>query len=179
MYLKSVFPALLHQFWSVWNDGTHMYKSLVFGDEFVAQGMHLKSRLWCWCVFAVGSTAAAQRQQLWRSKRVFFLTPQVMVNDLSRGTCPAAQVRCVVIDEAHKATGNHAFCQVQLHLLYWDVMRDPFWPLVFVLQVIRELCNQTQQFRVLALSATPGGDVKVRSGERCVSAMGAVRMRVW
>ncbi|XP_056333126.1 Fanconi anemia group M protein [Danio aesculapii] len=84
-----------------------------------------------------GSTAAPQRRSLWSSRRVFFLTPQVMVNDLCRNTCPAAQVRCVVIDEAHKATGNHAYCQV-----------------------IRELCKQTQQFRVLALSATPGGDVK-------------------
>ncbi|XP_051723833.1 Fanconi anemia group M protein-like isoform X3 [Ctenopharyngodon idella] len=84
-----------------------------------------------------GSTAAQQRRELWRSRRVFFLTPQVMVNDLSRNTCPAAQVKCVVIDEAHKATGNHAYCQV-----------------------VRELRNQTQHFRVLALSATPGGDVK-------------------
>ncbi len=31
MYLKIVFPPLLQQFWSVWNDCTHM--SLVFGDE--------------------------------------------------------------------------------------------------------------------------------------------------
>ncbi len=38
MYLKIVFPPVLQQFWSVWNDFTHMYKSLVFGDEFVAQG---------------------------------------------------------------------------------------------------------------------------------------------
>ncbi|XP_058471939.1 Fanconi anemia group M protein isoform X4 [Solea solea] len=84
-----------------------------------------------------GSTAAKQRQEIWRSKRVFFLTPQVMVNDLSRGTCPAQQVKCVVIDEAHKALGNHAYCQV-----------------------IGQLGSQTLQFRVLALSATPGGDAK-------------------
>ncbi|XP_069008492.1 Fanconi anemia group M protein [Embiotoca jacksoni] len=84
-----------------------------------------------------GSTAANQRQGVWRSKRVFFLTPQVMVNDLSRDTCPAQQVKCVVIDEAHKALGNHAYCQV-----------------------IRQLGSQTLQFRVLALSATPGGDTK-------------------
>nr|XP_043903521.1 Fanconi anemia group M protein isoform X1 [Solea senegalensis] len=84
-----------------------------------------------------GSTAAKQRQEIWRSKRVFFLTPQVMVNDLSRGTCPAQQVKCVVIDEAHKALGNHAYCQV-----------------------IRQLGSQTLQFRILALSATPGGDAK-------------------
>nr|XP_061798264.1 Fanconi anemia group M protein-like [Nerophis lumbriciformis] len=84
-----------------------------------------------------GSTAAHRRQEVWRSKRVFFLTPQVMMNDLSRNTCPALQVKCVVIDEAHKALGNHAYCQV-----------------------IRQLSSQTQQFRVLALSATPGGDTK-------------------
>ncbi|CAJ1073462.1 LOW QUALITY PROTEIN: Fanconi anemia group M protein [Xyrichtys novacula] len=84
-----------------------------------------------------GSTAAKQRQEVWRTKRVFFLTPQVMVNDLSRETCPAQQIKCVVIDEAHKALGNHAYCQV-----------------------IRQLSSQTLQFRVLALSATPGGDTK-------------------
>ncbi|XP_037096932.1 Fanconi anemia group M protein isoform X2 [Syngnathus acus] len=82
-----------------------------------------------------GTTAAQQRQEMWRSKRVFFLTPQVMMNDLSRDTCPARQVKCVVIDEAHKAQGNHAYCQV-----------------------IRQLSSQTLQFRVLALSATPGGN---------------------
>ncbi|XP_041828193.1 Fanconi anemia group M protein [Melanotaenia boesemani] len=84
-----------------------------------------------------GSTAAKHRQEVWRSKRVFFLTPQVMMNDLSRDTCPAKQIKCVVIDEAHKALGNHAYCQV-----------------------IRQLSSQTLQFRVLALSATPGGDTK-------------------
>ncbi|XP_017569294.1 Fanconi anemia group M protein isoform X2 [Pygocentrus nattereri] len=84
-----------------------------------------------------GSIPALQRRELWRSRRVFFLTPQVMMNDLSRNTCPGSQVKCVVIDEAHKALGNHAYCQV-----------------------VRELWNQTKQFRVLALSATPGGDIK-------------------
>ncbi|XP_018619636.2 Fanconi anemia group M protein isoform X2 [Scleropages formosus] len=84
-----------------------------------------------------GSTQARSRRDLWRSRRVFFLTPQVMVNDLSRQTCPADQVKCVVIDEAHKALGNHAYCQV-----------------------VKELAKQTRQFRVLALSATPGGDIK-------------------
>ncbi|XP_066529499.1 Fanconi anemia group M protein [Hoplias malabaricus] len=84
-----------------------------------------------------GSTPALQRCALWRSKRIFFLTPQVMINDLSRNTCPGHNVKCLVIDEAHKALGNHAYCQV-----------------------VRELWNQTKQFRVLALSATPGGDVK-------------------
>ncbi len=32
---------MLQQFWSVWNDCTHMYKSLVFGDELVIEGIEL------------------------------------------------------------------------------------------------------------------------------------------
>ena len=44
---------------------------------------------------------------------MFFLTPQVMQNDLARGSCLADEVVCVVFDEAHKALGNHAYCQVR------------------------------------------------------------------
>ncbi|KAJ8362414.1 hypothetical protein AAFF_G00375720, partial [Aldrovandia affinis] len=58
-----------------------------------------------------GSNPAQMRREQWKSRRVFFLTPQVMVNDLSHGACPASQVKCVVIDEAHKAQANHAYCQ--------------------------------------------------------------------
>ncbi|NWV35190.1 FANCM protein, partial [Grantiella picta] len=83
------------------------------------------------------SGKALGRRELWSTKRVFFLTPQIMVNDLSRGTCPAVEIKCLVIDEAHKALGNHAYCQV-----------------------VRELSKYTNQFRVLALSATPGSDTK-------------------
>ncbi|XP_009471037.1 PREDICTED: Fanconi anemia group M protein [Nipponia nippon] len=84
-----------------------------------------------------GGTQALSRKELWTTKRVFFLTPQIMVNDLSRGTCPAVEIKCLVIDEAHKALGNHAYCQV-----------------------VRELSKYTNQFRILALSATPGSDTK-------------------
>ncbi|NXF86369.1 FANCM protein, partial [Eubucco bourcierii] len=84
-----------------------------------------------------GGTQALNRRDLWTAKRVFFLTPQIMVNDLSRGTCPAVEIKCLVIDEAHKALGNHAYCQV-----------------------VRELSKYTNQFRILALSATPGSDTK-------------------
>uniref|UniRef100_A0A8C6NE96 ATP-dependent RNA helicase FANCM n=1 Tax=Melopsittacus undulatus TaxID=13146 RepID=A0A8C6NE96_MELUD len=84
-----------------------------------------------------GGTQALSRRDLWTAKRVFFLTPQIMVNDLSRGTCPAVEIKCLVIDEAHKALGNHAYCQV-----------------------VRELSKYTNQFRILALSATPGSDTK-------------------
>ncbi|XP_055274295.1 Fanconi anemia group M protein isoform X6 [Moschus berezovskii] len=84
-----------------------------------------------------GSTQAFTRKEIWGDKRVLFLTPQVMVNDLSRGACPAAEIKCLVIDEAHKALGNYAYCQV-----------------------VRELVKYTNHFRILALSATPGSDIK-------------------
>ncbi|XP_041514715.1 Fanconi anemia group M protein isoform X1 [Microtus oregoni] len=84
-----------------------------------------------------GSTQAVSRKEVWCSKRVLFLTPQVMLNDLTRGACPAAHVKCLVVDEAHKALGNYAYCQV-----------------------VRELVKYTTHFRILALSATPGSDIK-------------------
>ena len=85
-----------------------------------------------------GAKQPAERKRLWQSKRVFFLTPQVLTNDLTRCALPAGQVKCLVIDEAHKAQGNHAYCQV-----------------------VKELAKHSTNFRVLALSATPGGDIKV------------------
>eukprot|EP00041_Stephanoeca_diplocostata_P038274 m.1491374 g.1491374 ORF g.1491374 m.1491374 type:complete len:2191 (-) comp25193_c0_seq1:434-7006(-) len=84
-----------------------------------------------------GSTNAERRETLWVEKRVFFLTPQVLQNDLRRNICPARDIVCLVVDEAHKATGRHAY----------NVCA----------QLIRE---STPFFRVLALSATPGNNVK-------------------
>lgn len=43
-----------------------------------------------------------------------------MQNDLARGACPAEDVCCVVFDEAHKALGNHAYCQVSTGLIPGD-----------------------------------------------------------
>jgi len=64
-----------------------------------------------------------RREELWSAKRVFFLTPQVINNDLTRGVCPAVDVKCIVIDEAHKALGNHAYCQVSFHIVHVLVFR--------------------------------------------------------
>lgn len=84
-----------------------------------------------------GAMQPEQRKKFWRDKRVFYLTPQVMMNDLQRGACPALQVKCLVVDEAHKALGNHAYCQV-----------------------VKELSRSRSEFRIVALSATPGSDLK-------------------
>jgi Fanconi anemia group M protein len=83
-----------------------------------------------------GQIIPKKREDLWKEKRVFFLTPQVMTSDLGRGFCQADQVRCLVVDEAHKALGNHAY-----------------------VEVVKLLAERTKCFRILALSATPGNDM--------------------
>jgi Fanconi anemia group M protein len=83
-----------------------------------------------------GQVVPSKRAKIWKTKSVFFLTPQVMMSDLLNGSCPAEKVRCVVVDEAHKAVGEHAYAQV-----------------------ISTLSKTNPLFRVLALSATPGRDL--------------------
>lgn len=78
------------------------------------------------------------RKTQWETKRVFFATPQVIDNDIKSGICPGDKIRCLVIDEAHKARGNYAYCHI-----------------------ISSLANIGHTlFRVLALSATPGSKVE-------------------
>uniref|UniRef100_A0A0P4W5D2 Helicase ATP-binding domain-containing protein n=1 Tax=Scylla olivacea TaxID=85551 RepID=A0A0P4W5D2_SCYOL len=96
-----------------------------------------------------GTLNAEKRTEQWATKRVFFLTPQVVTNDLSRGSCPAKLIKCLVLDEAHRALGNHAYCQV-----------------------VRGLKEHGHDFRILALSATPGSDlmaVKQVLNNLCIS----------
>nr|CDS28024.1 fanconi anemia group M protein [Hymenolepis microstoma] len=83
-----------------------------------------------------GTTPPPQRAAMWNGQhRAFFLTPQVIANDLASGICPATSISCIVIDEAHKATGNHAYCQV-----IRGITGEPY---------------NHRQFRIVALSATP------------------------
>lgn len=83
-----------------------------------------------------GSTTPEKRRDLWKTKRVFFSTPQTVDNDLASRSCPGEKIACVVVDEAHKATGNYAY-----------------------VKVIRQLSKKNKQFRVLALTATPGSNL--------------------
>ncbi|KAM7541093.1 hypothetical protein Aperf_G00000020085 [Anoplocephala perfoliata] len=87
-----------------------------------------------------GTTPPKQRAALWNGRhRAFFLTPQVIANDLAAGICPANSISCIIIDEAHKASGNHAYCQV-----IRGITGEPY---------------NHRQFRVVALSATPATDL--------------------
>ncbi|KAI4504437.1 hypothetical protein M0802_000908 [Mischocyttarus mexicanus] len=83
-----------------------------------------------------GNVNHKARETAWFKKRVFFATPQVFHNDLENNIIPSELVKCVVIDEAHKALGKHSYCEC-----------------------IRILSQKNRYFRVLALSATPGNKI--------------------
>jgi ATP-dependent DNA helicase MPH1 len=84
-----------------------------------------------------GEQIPALRAEEWEDKRVFFMTPQTLANDLATGIADPKKIVLLVVDEAHRATGNYAY--------------------VTVVQFIRRF---NQSFRVLALTATPGASVE-------------------
>ncbi|XP_058126964.1 Fanconi anemia group M protein homolog [Anopheles ziemanni] len=82
-----------------------------------------------------GKQQRKNRAGLWQTKRVFYVTPQVVQADLCapEQAFPVEQVRLIVIDEAHKAKGRYAYTEV-----------------------VKMIAARNKHFRVLALSATPG-----------------------
>ena len=84
-----------------------------------------------------GETPPGIRAEEWQSKRVFFMTPQTIINDLKTGICDPKKIVLLVVDEAHRATGNYAY-----------------------VEVVKFLRRFNTSFRVLALTATPGSSVE-------------------
>ncbi|SPP80367.1 ATP-dependent DNA helicase MPH1 isoform X2 [Drosophila guanche] len=88
-----------------------------------------------------GQLARAKRANLWASKRVFFATPQVVHSDMLEtedgSYFPFSDIKLLVVDEAHRAKGRYAFTQVA------DCMMA-----------------HNRNFRMLALSATPGRTIE-------------------
>ena len=77
-----------------------------------------------------------KRAEKWASHRIFFSTPQVVANDIDEGRCPAASIVCLVIDEAHKATGRYAY-----------------------VTAVEKISQTTFNTRIIGLSASPGGNL--------------------
>lgn len=73
----------------------------------------------------------------WKEKRVFFMTPQTLLNDISHGYADPKSIALLVIDEAHRAVGEYAYAKVT--------------------KMIR---NFSKSVRLLALTATPGSKVE-------------------
>lgn len=56
-----------------------------------------------------GETSPDQRYKLWKEKKVFFATPQVVENDLIADKIPVEDFSLVIFDEAHRATGEYSY----------------------------------------------------------------------
>lgn len=84
-----------------------------------------------------GGILKGRRTAAYNERRVFFLTPQTFRNDLANGLIKAKDISCIVVDEAHHATGNYAY-----------------------VEVVRQMRQETDSFRLLALTATPGKTVE-------------------
>ena len=85
------------------------------------------------CVELTGQTNPSLRAIAWSTKRVIYSTPQTVENDLRKGRLDPRDVTCLVVDEAHRASGDYAY-----------------------VGVVRYLMSVNPHFRLLALTATPG-----------------------
>ncbi|KAN0065618.1 3'-5' DNA helicase [Thecaphora frezii] len=92
---------------------------------------------WDTAIDLTGSTKRSLRTDHWEEKRIFYMTPQTFENDLRTGGCNPHDIVCLVVDEAHRATGKYAYCNV-----------------------VSILMQSNPHFRVLALTATPGNNVE-------------------
>ncbi|EKX48090.1 hypothetical protein GUITHDRAFT_52228, partial [Guillardia theta CCMP2712] len=85
-----------------------------------------------------GSANVSNRRNLWQTRSIFFMTPQILDNDICRGDCPAEKVVLLVVDEAHRAIGRHA-----------------------IVKSVEQLNHRVSAgLRILALTATPGSKLE-------------------
>ena len=59
-----------------------------------------------------GETAPTKRLEIWQRAKIIMATPQVIRNDTTNGKISLKDVSLIIFDEAHHATGNHAYAQV-------------------------------------------------------------------
>ena len=105
-----------------------------------------------------GSVQPSKRREIWKKSKVIVATPQVVRNDVQNGVTNLADVSVLVVDEAHRATGNHAMAQVGD--LYAEQNVDG---LVVAATAspghleteINEVCNR---LRIVNIHARPPGD---------------------
>ncbi|MBW3019262.1 DEAD/DEAH box helicase [Candidatus Woesearchaeota archaeon] len=96
---------------------------------------HLKAAEDSFVVFT-GSVPPAKREELWKSAKIIFSTPQGLENDIISGRISLKDVSLIVFDEAHRATGDYSYAFIAKQ---YNERAD--WP------------------RVLALTASPGSEI--------------------
>ena len=63
-------------------------------------------------VALTGSIPPKKRREIWGAATIVIATPQVVRNDVQNGLTHLSDVALLIIDEAHRANGNHAMAQV-------------------------------------------------------------------
>ncbi len=90
-----------------------------------------------------GGISPKKRQNLFDQSKILFMTPQTLRNDLLETRYNLSKVGLLVFDEAHRASGNYAYCQIAP--LYQKMAPDG---------------------RTLALTASPGAS-RVKIDQLC------------
>ncbi len=90
-----------------------------------------------------GDVPPEERARRWSEVRIVFSTPQGLENDIISGKAPLRDVVLLIVDEAHRATGDYSY--------------------VFLAKRYHE---QAEASRILALTASPGADI-VKIEEVC------------
>ncbi len=86
-----------------------------------------------------GDIRPKARRLIW-TRDIIFATPQLMYNDLVRGYINLKEEDLIILDEAHKAVGNHPY-----------------------VKIVKFLMSQNIFPRILALTASPGDKEKTMS----------------
>lgn len=81
----------------------------------------------------------SNRPSIWSNGTIFFSTPHVLFNDLSKGAIDAKTIKLIIFDEAHRGSAKN-------------------YPYAKIVSLLNDL-KLDSNFRVLALSATPGTDL--------------------
>mgnify|MGYP003969725013 CR=1 FL=1 len=84
-----------------------------------------------------GLVKPSKREELWKSSKIIFSTPQGLENDIISNRINLKDVSLIGFDEAHRATGDYAYVWVASQ--YTKIAKNP---------------------RILALTASPGSDVE-------------------
>ena len=82
-----------------------------------------------------GNTSDKKRQKMYSECRLICATPQCINSDIGKNLIEFNRVKLIIVDEAHRATGEHAYSQV-----------------------ITNFKAETDEFRIVGLTATPERD---------------------
>mmetsp|Transcript_19940 Transcript_19940/g.36869 ORF Transcript_19940/g.36869 Transcript_19940/m.36869 type:complete len:714 (+) Transcript_19940:355-2496(+) len=88
-------------------------------------------------ILLTGETPSHYRVREYKKRRLFFMTPQCLENDLDAGLLDAKEIILVVFDEGHRASGNYSYCKI-----------------------VKALDTLEFGYRILALSATPAAEIE-------------------